>query len=117
MSREWTKIRLSLQLLYLCSVNAGATNINISTLYKFFQSNHFQIFNIQNQMPDHTVNINLDKNVFDKQNIAKRLWSCLGQNYSRFSIVSLSQSLILLFFVCDCFWRMRLDKTYDEFTV
>ena len=38
-------------------------------------------------MPDHTDNINLDKIVFDDQNVEGRLWSCLGQTFSRSLIV------------------------------
>ena len=68
-------------------------------------------------MPDHTGNINLDKIVFDDQNVEKRLWSCLGQTCSRSLIVFLSQFFVTLLIVCVCLWRIYLAKTFDESTV
>ena len=68
-------------------------------------------------MPDHTDNINLDKIVFDDQNVERRSWSCLGQTCSRSLIVFLSQFFVILLIVCGCFWRIHLAKTCDESTV
>ena len=68
-------------------------------------------------MPDDTDSINLDKNVFDDQNVERRLWSCLGQTCSRSLIVFLSQFFVILLIVCGCFWRMHLAKTFNESTV
>ena len=68
-------------------------------------------------MPDDTDSINLDKNVFDDQNVERRLWSCLGQTCCRSLIVFLSQFFVILLIVCGCFWRMHLAKTFNESTV
>ena len=68
-------------------------------------------------MPDDTDKINLDKNVFDDQNVERRSRSCLGQTCSRSLIVFLSQFFVKLLIVCGCFWRMHLAKTFDESTV
>ena len=68
-------------------------------------------------MPDHTDNINLDKIVFDDQNVERRSWSCLGQTCSRSLIVFLSQFFVILLIVCGGFWRIHLAKTCDESTV
>ena len=66
-------------------------------------------------MPDHTDN--LDKIVFDDQNVERRLWSCLGQTCCRSLIVFLSEFLVILLINWGCFWRIRLAKTCDESTV
>ena len=76
-----------------------------------------RILSVQNKMPDHTDNINLDKIVFDDQNIERRLWSCLGQTCSRSLIVFLSQFLVIHLIICGCFWRTHLVNTFDESTV
>ena len=68
-------------------------------------------------MPDHTGNINLDKIVFDDQNVETRLWSCFGQTCSRYLIVFLSQLFVMLVITCGCFGRIHLAKTCDESTV
>ena len=68
-------------------------------------------------MPDHTDSFSLDKNVFDDQNVEKRLWSYLGQTCSRYLFVFLSQFFVILLIVSGCFWRIRLSKTCDESTV
>ena len=68
-------------------------------------------------MPDHTDIINLDKIVFDDQNVERRSWSCLGQTCSRSLIVFLSQFFVILLIVCGCFWRIHLAETCDEPTV
>ena len=68
-------------------------------------------------MPDHTDNINLDKIVFDDQNVERRSWSCLGQTCSRSLIVFLSQFFVILLIVCGCFWRIHLAETCDASTV
>ena len=68
-------------------------------------------------MPDHTNNINLDKIVFDDQNVERKLWSCLGQTCSRSSIVFLSQFFVILLIGCGCFWRIHFAKTSDESAV
>ena len=68
-------------------------------------------------MPDHTDNIDLEKIVFDDQNVERKLWSCLGQTSSRSLIVFLSQFFVILLIVCGCFWRIHLAKTCDESTV
>ena len=68
-------------------------------------------------MPDHTDKINLDKIVFDDQNVERRSWSSLGQTCSRSLIVFLSQFFVVLLIVCGCFWRIHLAKTRDESTV
>ena len=68
-------------------------------------------------MPDHTDNINLDKIVFDDQNVERRSWSRLGQTCSRSLIVFLSQFFVILLIVCGCFWPIHLAKTCDESTV
>ena len=57
-------------------------------------------------MPDHTDNINLDKIVFDDQNVERRSWSCLGQTLSRSLIVFFSQ------FFCKTLARLRLLSAY-----
>ena len=57
-------------------------------------------------MPDHTDNINLDKNVFDDQNVERRLWSGLAQTFSRSLIVFLSQ------FFCKTLDYLRLLLAY-----
>ena len=68
-------------------------------------------------MPDLTDNINLDKIVFDDQNVEGRLWSCLGQTCSRSLIVILSKFFVKHLITCGCFWRIHLAKTCDESTV
>ena len=68
-------------------------------------------------MPDHTDNINLDKIVFDDQNVERRLWSCSGQICSRYLIVFLSQFFVILLIVCGCFSRIHLANASDEITV
>ena len=68
-------------------------------------------------MPDHTDNINLDKNAFDDRNVERRSWFCLGQTCSRSLIVFLSQCFVILLIIWGCFWRIRLAKTCDESTV
>ena len=68
-------------------------------------------------MLDQTDKINLNKIVFDDQNVEKRLWSCLGQTCSRSLIVFLSQLFVIPLIVCGCFWRIHLTKTCDESTV
>ena len=68
-------------------------------------------------MPDHTDNINLDKIVFDDQNVEKRSWSCLGRTCSISLIVFLSQFFVILLIICGWFWRIHLAKTCDESTV
>ena len=68
-------------------------------------------------MLDHTDNINLDKIVFDDQNVERRSWSCLGPACSRLLIVFLSQFFVIPLIVCGCFWRIHLAKACDEFTV
>ncbi len=65
-------------------------------------------------MLDHNDKINLDKNVFDDQNVERRSWSCLGQTSSRSLIEFLSQVFVILLFICGCFWRILLAKTCDE---
>ena len=61
-------------------------------------------------MPDHTDNINLDKLVFDDQNVERRSWSCLGQTCSR--------SLIVFFSPNFCktldFLRLLLPYTFGQ---
>ena len=68
-------------------------------------------------MPDQTDNINLDKIVFDDQNVERRSWSCLGQTCSWSLIVFLSPFSVILLIICSCFWRIQLAKTCDESTV
>ena len=68
-------------------------------------------------MPDHIDIINLDKIVFDDQNVERRSWFCLGQTCSRSLIVFLSQLFVILLIGCGCFWRIHLAKTCDESTV
>ena len=68
-------------------------------------------------MPDQTDNINLDKIVFDNQNVERRSWSDLEQTCSRSLIVFLSQFFVILLIVCGCFSRIHLAKTCDESTV
>ena len=68
-------------------------------------------------MPDYTDNINLDKFVFDDQNVERGSWSSLGQTCSMSLIVFLSQSFVILWIICCCFWRIRVAKTCDEYTV
>ena len=47
-------------------------------------------------MLDHTDNINLDKIVFDDQNVEMKLWSCLGQTCSKSLSMFLSQFFVIL---------------------
>ena len=68
-------------------------------------------------MTDHTDNINLDKIVFDDQNVERRSWSCLGRTCSRSLIVFFSQFFVILLIVCGYFWRIHLAKTCDAATV
>ena len=68
-------------------------------------------------MPDHTDHINLDKIVFDDQNVERLLWSCLGQTCSRSLILFLSQFFVKLLIVCGCFRPIHMAKTCDESTV
>ena len=68
-------------------------------------------------MPEHTDSINLDKIVFDDENVERRWWSCLGQTCSRSLIVFLYQFFVILLIVCGCFWRIHLTKICDESTV
>ena len=68
-------------------------------------------------MPDHTDNINLDKIVFDNQDVERRWWSCLGQTCSRCLIVLLSEFFVKLLIICGCFCRRHLAKICDESTV
>ena len=68
-------------------------------------------------MLDRSDNINLDKIVFDDQNVERRSWSCLGQTCCRSLIVFLSQFFVILLIICGCFWRKHLAKTCDESTV
>ena len=51
---------------------------------------------LQNYMPDHTDNMNLDKTVSDDQNVERKFWSCLGQTCSGSLIVFLSQIFVKL---------------------
>ena len=68
-------------------------------------------------MPDHTDNINLEKIVFDDQNVERMSWSCLGQTCSRSLIVRLTQIFVILLISCGCFWRIHLAKICNESTV
>ena len=68
-------------------------------------------------MPDRTDNTNLDKIIFDDQNVEKRSWSRLGQTCFRSLIVFLSQIFAMLLIISGCFWRIHLAKTCDESTV
>ena len=67
-------------------------------------------------MLDHTDNISFNKIVFDDQNVERRSWSCLGQTCSKSLIVFWSQLFVILLFICGCFRRIHLTKTYDEST-
>ena len=59
----------------------------------------------------------LDKIVFHDYNQESKLWSCLGQTFSRSLIVYLSQLFVVLLIIFGCFWRIHLSKTCDETTV
>ena len=60
-------------------------------------------------MPDHTDNINLDKIVFDDQNVERRSWSCLGRTCSISLIVFLSH-----FFNTLDYLRLLLAYTFGQ---
>ena len=68
-------------------------------------------------MHDQAENMASVKTVFDDRNLERRLWSCLGQTCSRSLVVLLSQSLVILFVIFGCFWRIRLTKTCGKPTV
>ena len=68
-------------------------------------------------MADRTDNINLDKIVFDDQNIERKSWSCLGQECSRSLTVFLSQFFVKLSIIIGCFWIIHLAKSCEETTV
>ena len=72
---------------------------------------------VENWMPDHTDSINLDKVVFDDQNVERSSWSCLGQTCSLSLIVYLSHFFVVLFIICGFFRRIHLAKTCDESTL
>ena len=61
-------------------------------------------------MPDPIDDINLDKTVFDDQNVERRSWSCLGQNCTRSLIVFSSH------FFCSTldYWRLLLAYTIGQ---
>ena len=69
------------------------------------------------QMTDQEDNNNLGKIVFDDNNQERKSWACLGQTYSRYLIVFLSQLFVILLIIFGCFWRIHLSKTFDESTV